>query len=34
MYYRKDLFDAEGLKAPETWDDVIAGGLKLHKPPT
>jgi multiple sugar transport system substrate-binding protein len=33
MYYRKDLFDAEGLKAPTTWDDVVAAGLKLHKPP-
>jgi multiple sugar transport system substrate-binding protein len=33
MYYRKDLFDAGGLKAPETWDDVVVGGVKLHKPP-
>jgi ABC-type glycerol-3-phosphate transport system substrate-binding protein len=33
MYYRKDLFDAAGLKAPETWDDVVAAGTKLHKPP-
>ena len=33
MYYRKDLFDQAGLKAPETWDDVIAAGTKLHKPP-
>jgi ABC-type glycerol-3-phosphate transport system substrate-binding protein len=33
MYYRKDLFDAQGLKAPSTWDDVVAGGLKLHNPP-
>jgi multiple sugar transport system substrate-binding protein len=33
MYYRKDQFDAQGLKSPETWDDVVAGGLKLHNPP-
>jgi multiple sugar transport system substrate-binding protein len=33
MYYRKDLFDTGGLKSPATWDDVIAGGVKLHKPP-
>ena len=33
MYYRSDLFDADGLKPPQTWDDVIAAGTKLHKPP-
>jgi ABC-type glycerol-3-phosphate transport system substrate-binding protein len=33
MYYRKDLFDEAALKAPETWDDVVAAGTKLHKPP-
>jgi ABC-type glycerol-3-phosphate transport system substrate-binding protein len=33
MYYRKDLFDAKGLKAPDTWDDVIAAGQALHNPP-
>ncbi len=33
MYYRKDLFDASGLNAPDTWDDVIAAGQALHNPP-
>jgi ABC-type glycerol-3-phosphate transport system substrate-binding protein len=33
MYYRKDLFEAEGLAAPTTWDDVIAAGQALHNPP-
>jgi len=33
MYYRKDLFDKAGLKPPATWDDVIAAGQALHKPP-
>jgi multiple sugar transport system substrate-binding protein len=33
MYYRKDLFEEAGLNPPKTWDDVIAAGKKLHKPP-
>lgn len=33
LYYRKDLFEKAGLKPPETWEDVIEAGLKLHKPP-
>lgn len=33
MYYRKDLFEAEGLAAPTTWDEVIAAGQALHNPP-
>jgi len=33
MYYRKDLFEKEGLKPPKTWDDVVAAAQKLHKPP-
>lgn len=32
LYYRKDLFDQAGLKAPETWDDVAAAAKKLTKP--
>jgi ABC-type glycerol-3-phosphate transport system substrate-binding protein len=33
MYYRTDLFEAEGLAAPTTWDEVIAAGQALHNPP-
>jgi multiple sugar transport system substrate-binding protein len=31
--YRSDLFKNAGLKAPETWEDVIAACGKLHNPP-
>jgi multiple sugar transport system substrate-binding protein len=30
MYYRKDIFDANGLKAPETWDDYLAAAKALN----
>ena len=30
-YYRTDLFERAGLKAPETWDDVVAAAEKLGK---
>ena len=33
LYYRKDLFEKAGLKAPETWDDVFAAAQKLNNPP-
>jgi ABC-type glycerol-3-phosphate transport system substrate-binding protein len=33
MYYRTDLFEAQGLNPPKTWADVIAAGQKLHNPP-
>jgi len=33
MYYRTDLFEAEGLAAPTTWDEVITAGQALHNPP-
>ena len=33
MYYRKDMFEAEGLPPPQTWADVVTAGLKLHRPP-
>ena len=29
LYYRKDMFDAAGLKAPRTWDDVRAASDAL-----
>ena len=33
LIYRKDLFDAAGLAAPSTYDNVIAALDKLHNPP-
>ncbi|HNY93352.1 MAG TPA: sugar ABC transporter substrate-binding protein [Flexilinea sp.] len=32
FFYRKDLFDANGLATPQTWDDVLAAAQKLNKP--
>lgn len=29
--YRKDLWDSVGMKAPNTWDDVLAAGTKIKK---
>jgi multiple sugar transport system substrate-binding protein len=29
LYYRKDLFDAAGLKAPETYNDIMAAAKAL-----
>ncbi|TAL76300.1 MAG: extracellular solute-binding protein [Burkholderiaceae bacterium] len=29
--YRKDLWDSVGMKAPDTWDDVLAAGTKIKK---
>lgn len=34
LFYRKDLFDQAGLKAPETWDDVMQAAQKLNKAPS
>lgn len=31
--YRKDLFDAAGLKPATTWDEFVALAKELHKPP-
>jgi multiple sugar transport system substrate-binding protein len=33
LYYRKDLFDAAGLKPPRTLDELEATAKKLHNPP-
>jgi len=33
LYYRKDLFDGAGLKAPKTLDELEAAAKKLHNPP-
>jgi multiple sugar transport system substrate-binding protein len=32
FYYRKDLYDAAGLDAPQTWEDVIAAAELLQDP--
>ena len=29
LYYRVDLFEAKGLKAPTTWDELVEVGQKL-----
>jgi multiple sugar transport system substrate-binding protein len=31
VFYRKDLFKAAGLKAPNTWGNYLAAAKKLHK---
>ncbi|MFC0211837.1 ABC transporter substrate-binding protein [Paenibacillus chartarius] len=31
LIYRADMFEKEGLKAPETWDDFLAAAQKLTK---
>lgn len=31
FFYRKDIFDKLGLKAPATWDDVAAAGRKINE---
>jgi len=33
MLYRKDLLDKQGLKPPETFDDLAAVSEKIHNPP-
>ncbi len=33
VVYRKDLFDANGLAAPESYADIVAAVKKLHNPP-
>jgi len=30
QFYRKDLFDAAGLKAPATWDDFYTAAKAIH----
>lgn len=32
LWYRKDLFDAAGLKPPETWDEFYAAAKALNDP--
>ena len=33
VVYRKDLFDAAGLEAPNSYANVLAALEKLHNPP-
>ena len=33
LYYRTDLFEEKGLKAPETWTDVREAAMALNDPP-
>ena len=33
LVYRKDLFDAAGLEAPNSYANVLAAIEKLHNPP-
>lgn len=33
LYYRKDLYDKAGLKAPTTFDELLDNAKKLHNPP-
>ena len=32
LVYRKDLFEAKGLKPPATWDELLAAAKALHDP--
>lgn len=32
LIYRKDLFDAAGLEAPDTYEKILAAAQALHKP--
>jgi multiple sugar transport system substrate-binding protein len=31
FFYRKDLFDKEGISVPTTWDELVQAGTKLTK---
>src|SRR5215217_5061096 len=34
FFYRKDLFEKYSLKAPETWNDVLAAAKTIHEQET
>ncbi|HEX7330809.1 MAG TPA: ABC transporter substrate-binding protein [Pyrinomonadaceae bacterium] len=34
FFYRKDLFEKHSLKAPETWNDVLAAAKTIHEKET
>lgn len=31
MFYRQDVFEKNGIDVPETWDEYIAAGKKIHE---
>jgi N,N'-diacetylchitobiose transport system substrate-binding protein len=31
LIYRKDLFEAQGLQAPKTWDELVASATKVQQ---
>ena len=33
LFYRKDLFDAAGLRPPETWEEQLGAAVVLNDPP-
>jgi multiple sugar transport system substrate-binding protein len=33
LFYRKDLYEENGLSIPETWDELLANAKALHNPP-
>ena len=33
QFYRKDVFDAKGIKVPETWPEAIEAAKEVHNPP-
>jgi multiple sugar transport system substrate-binding protein len=33
LYYRRDLYEENGLDVPETWDHLLENARKLHNPP-
>lgn len=33
LWYRKDLFEAAGVKVPETWEELKAAAVALNQPP-
>ncbi len=33
LFYRRDLYEQAGLKPPETFEELIAAGLKIQHPP-
>lgn len=34
IWYRKDLFDANGLAPPDSWENIMAAVQALHNPPS